>query len=172
MVSAPGLRTPKTAVLAGPTAAGKTALALETRAPRPVEIEIINADSMQVYRGMDIGTAKPTPEELAQVPHHLIDIRDPDEPFTAGEFIARTAAALRGHPPPRQARPHRGRHGLLPQSAIFRHLGGPPGRCEIRAQGSSRLRSPSSTRGSRRPTRLSLAHRPRGSLSPDRARWS
>jgi tRNA dimethylallyltransferase len=84
----------KTAVLAGPTAAGKTALALEMAGLRPDLIEIINADSMQVYRGMDIGTAKPTNEELARVPHHLIDIRDPHEPFTAGEFRRATLAAL------------------------------------------------------------------------------
>ena len=61
---------------------------------RPGQIEIINADSMQVYRGMDIGTAKPAAEELASVPHHLIDIRDPNEPFTAGEFVREARAAL------------------------------------------------------------------------------
>ena len=50
-------------------------------------IEIISADSMQVYRGMDIGTAKPSPSERANIPHHLIDIRDPNEQFNAGEFV-------------------------------------------------------------------------------------
>jgi tRNA dimethylallyltransferase len=63
--------------------------------------EIISADSMQVYRGMDIGTAKPSPEERAKIPHHLIDIRNPDEQFNAGEFTrlaeeACAAAAGRG----------------------------------------------------------------------------
>lgn len=94
MVFAPSVKTsPPVIVLAGPTAAGKTALALEMAARLPGLIEIVNADSMQVYRTMDIGTAKPTPAELASVPHHLIDIRNPDEPFAAGEFVreARTA---------------------------------------------------------------------------------
>jgi tRNA dimethylallyltransferase len=93
-VSAPAF---KTVVLAGPTASGKTALALElVRVARKhgIELEIINSDSMQVYRGMDIGTAKPTREELAQAPHHLIDIRDPSEPFTAGDFIKAVRAAI------------------------------------------------------------------------------
>jgi len=76
----------KTLILTGPTATGKTALALRLATERPGQLEIINADSMLVYRGMDIGTAKPTPEERQQVPHHLIDIRDPDEGFTAGDF--------------------------------------------------------------------------------------
>jgi tRNA dimethylallyltransferase len=50
-------------------------------------LEIVSADSMQVYRGMDIGTAKPSPEERRRIPHHLIDIRNPDEQFNAGEFV-------------------------------------------------------------------------------------
>jgi tRNA dimethylallyltransferase len=67
-------------------------------------VEIISADSMQVYRGMDIGTAKPPPEERARIPHHLIDIRNPDEQFNAGEFVrmateACLAAAARGSLP-------------------------------------------------------------------------
>lgn len=67
----------------------------------PLSAEIISADSMQVYRGMDIGTAKPSPEERAKIPHHLIDIRNPDEQFNAGEFArlaedACLAAAGRG----------------------------------------------------------------------------
>lgn len=100
MVSASGVKVPigpKVAVLAGPTAAGKTALALEmVRYGRShgVELEIINADSMQVYRTMDIGTAKPTRDELAVAPHHLIDIRDPSEPFTAGEFVREVQVAI------------------------------------------------------------------------------
>jgi len=70
-------------ILFGPTASGKTALLhlLDKN------IEIISADSMQVYRGMDIGTAKPTPAERAKTPHHLIDIRNPDEQFNVGDFV-------------------------------------------------------------------------------------
>lgn len=68
----------------GPTAAGKTALVLALRERLPVEI--ISVDASQVYRGMDIGTAKPTPEELARAPHRLIDIRDPAETYSAAEF--------------------------------------------------------------------------------------
>ncbi len=77
--------------LVGPTASGKTAAALAIAQHWPVEI--ISVDSALVYRGMDIGTAKPTAEELAQVPHHLIDIRDPLHAYSAAEF-ARDATRL------------------------------------------------------------------------------
>jgi tRNA dimethylallyltransferase len=81
--------------LAGPTASGKTAAALaiaQALAPQHA-VEIISVDSALVYRGMDIGTAKPSAAELAQVPHHLIDIRDPLHAYSAAEF-ARDATAL------------------------------------------------------------------------------
>ena len=71
--------------LAGPTASGKTAAALAIAAELPVEI--ISVDSALVYRGMDIGTAKPSAAELAAVPHHLIDIRDPLQAYSAAEFV-------------------------------------------------------------------------------------
>ncbi len=77
--------------LVGPTASGKTAAALAIAQRWPVEI--ISVDSALVYRGMDIGTAKPNAVELAQVPHHLIDIRDPLHAYSAAEF-ARDATAL------------------------------------------------------------------------------
>ncbi len=77
--------------LVGPTASGKTAAALAIAQRWPVEI--ISIDSALVYRGMDIGTAKPNAEELAQVPHHLIDIRDPLQAYSAAEF-ARDATVL------------------------------------------------------------------------------
>ncbi len=64
--------------LVGPTATGKSAVALAV-AEALGDVEIVSIDSMQVYRGMDIGTAKPTPDERARVPHHLIDIVDPGE---------------------------------------------------------------------------------------------
>ncbi|MGJ7507626.1 tRNA (adenosine(37)-N6)-dimethylallyltransferase MiaA [Variovorax sp. GT1P44] len=71
--------------LAGPTASGKTAAALAIARVRPVEI--VSVDSALVYRGMDIGTAKPTLQERAEVPHHLIDIRDPGEAYSAAAFV-------------------------------------------------------------------------------------
>ncbi|MDC7227392.1 MAG: tRNA (adenosine(37)-N6)-dimethylallyltransferase MiaA [Spirochaetales bacterium] len=75
----------KTVLIFGPTAVGKTAL---LEAPVFHNSEIINADSMQVYRGMDIGTAKPGMDLLSKVKHHLIDIRSPEEQFHAGDFVA------------------------------------------------------------------------------------
>ena len=77
--------------IAGPTAAGKTAMALAIA--REFDCEIVSVDSALVYRGMDIGTAKPSAHELAAVPHHLIDIRDPLHAYNAAEF-AREAATL------------------------------------------------------------------------------
>lgn len=77
---------PPVVCLLGPTASGKTAAALALAARTPVEI--ISLDSALVYREMDIGTAKPTPAELASVPHHLIDIIDPAESYSAAQFVA------------------------------------------------------------------------------------
>jgi tRNA dimethylallyltransferase len=81
--------------LAGPTASGKSAAALAVaRALMPQQrVEIISVDSALVYRGMDIGTAKPSAAELAQAPHHLIDIRDPLNAYSAADFV-REATAL------------------------------------------------------------------------------
>ncbi|MGH8796691.1 MAG: isopentenyl transferase family protein, partial [Caldimonas sp.] len=76
--------------LAGPTASGKTAtaLALAASLERTRPVEIVSVDSALVYRGMDVGTAKPTAAERAQVRHHLIDIVDPAEPYSAARFVA------------------------------------------------------------------------------------
>jgi len=68
----------------GPTASGKTDLGIQLA--QELDAEIISADSMQIYRGMDIGTAKPTTAEQSAVPHHLIDILNPDKPYNAGKF--------------------------------------------------------------------------------------
>ena len=81
-----GSALPRYLALAGPTASGKTAAALAIAQAWPVEI--VSVDSALVYRGMDIGTAKPTAAELAAVPHHLIDIRDPLQAYSAAEFAA------------------------------------------------------------------------------------
>jgi tRNA dimethylallyltransferase len=72
--------------LAGPTASGKTAVALALAERWP--LEVVSVDSALVYRGMDVGTAKPTPGELARVPHHLIDLLDPAQSYSAAQFVA------------------------------------------------------------------------------------
>ncbi|MDB5964720.1 MAG: tRNA delta(2)-isopentenylpyrophosphate transferase [Polaromonas sp.] len=82
----PAASLPRCIALAGPTASGKTAAALAIARRWPVEI--ISVDSALVYRGMDIGTAKPSAAELAAAPHHLIDIRDPLHAYSAAEFVA------------------------------------------------------------------------------------
>jgi len=84
--------TPQIPLLTGPTASGKTALSLELAALYP--LEIVSADSMMVYRGMDIGTAKPTLEERVRVPHHLIDIRDPWDDYDVTQFVADAETAI------------------------------------------------------------------------------
>ncbi|MDE2834556.1 MAG: tRNA (adenosine(37)-N6)-dimethylallyltransferase MiaA [Bacteroidota bacterium] len=94
--------TPRIRVIAGPTAVGKTSYSLLLAARRPAEI--ISADSRQIYRQLTIGTAKPSPAELASVPHHFIDELDVGAPFSAGMFVDqannRIAAILsRGHEP-------------------------------------------------------------------------
>jgi len=93
---------PLAVLLLGPTGSGKTALSLALG--ERFDGEIVSCDSVAVYRGMDLGTAKPTPEERARLPHHLIDVADPDRPFTAGEYSRRARLVLleiadRGHLP-------------------------------------------------------------------------
>ena len=93
---------PLLVVLLGPTASGKTALSLAIA--EKFDGEIVNCDSVAVYREFDIGAAKPSPEERARAPHHLFDIVDPSQPMTAGEYARRARQALteiheRGHLP-------------------------------------------------------------------------
>ncbi len=78
--------------IVGPTAVGKTALALRLADELPVEV--VSADSRQVYRYMDIGTAKPTAQERQRVKHHLLDIVNPDEPFTLAQYQQLAYAAI------------------------------------------------------------------------------
>ncbi len=85
MVNPQGTEALPCIALAGPTASGKTAAAFAIAAQ--IGVEIISVDSALVYRGMDIGTAKPTATELASVPHHLINIRDPLQAYSAAEFV-------------------------------------------------------------------------------------
>jgi tRNA dimethylallyltransferase len=80
--------------LLGPTASGKSAIALALAARRPVEI--VSLDSAQVYRGMDIGTAKPSLAERARVAHHLVDIIDPDQSYSAGQFRLDAIRSIQG----------------------------------------------------------------------------
>ena len=82
----------KVAVLVGPTAVGKTAVALDMA--EALGAEIVNADSMQVYRHFDIGTAKPTPEERRRVRHHLVDVVEPDEPYDAARYARQARAVI------------------------------------------------------------------------------
>jgi tRNA dimethylallyltransferase len=79
--------------LVGPTASGKSDLALEL-ARRCADLEIVSVDSMQVYRGMDVGTAKPSPAEREEVPHHLLDLVDPDEDYTVSRYRRDCLAVL------------------------------------------------------------------------------
>lgn len=74
--------------LAGPTAVGKTSVGIELA--RRIDAEIVCLDSMTLYRGMDVGTAKPTPEEQARCPHHLLDVIEPDQEFSVAEYLRET----------------------------------------------------------------------------------
>ncbi|HEV2069207.1 MAG TPA: tRNA (adenosine(37)-N6)-dimethylallyltransferase MiaA [Acidimicrobiales bacterium] len=81
--------------IVGATASGKSALALALARRNP-DFELVSVDAMQVYRGMDIGTAKPTPAERAEVPHHLLDVADPDEDFSVARFQSAARSTLAG----------------------------------------------------------------------------
>ncbi len=82
----------KIIIIAGPTASGKTSLAI--RLALGIGAEIVSADSIQIYRYMDIGSAKPTENEKTLVPHHMIDIRDPDEDYSVGDFVRESRAVI------------------------------------------------------------------------------
>lgn len=84
---------PLVVILLGPTGSGKTALSLALG--ERLGGEIVSCDSVAAYRGMELGTAKPTAEERARLPHHLIDVAEPDEPFTAGEYSRRVRTVLK-----------------------------------------------------------------------------
>ena len=85
---------PKILVIVGPTASGKTRLAVELA--HEWNGEVVSADSMQVYRRMDIGTAKPTAEEMDGIPHHMIDVADPGEDFSAARYVEMASACVDG----------------------------------------------------------------------------
>ncbi|MDQ3944780.1 MAG: tRNA (adenosine(37)-N6)-dimethylallyltransferase MiaA [Actinomycetota bacterium] len=116
---------PSHLALVGPTATGKSALALAAAAELG-DVEIVSVDSMQVYRGMDIGTAKPTPAEREAVPHHVVDVADPGEEFSVTRFQEAATEAIGGI----EARGHRallvGGTGLYYQAVVDGLT--PPGR--------------------------------------------
>ena len=93
MIRSPPAALPPAILLMGPTASGKTAVALEIAAHFPVEI--VSVDSAQVFRGMDVGTAKPSAAERAAAPHHLIDILDPTQSYSAARFRTDAARLMR-----------------------------------------------------------------------------
>ncbi len=103
-------------ILTGPTGSGKSDWAL--RLAQQLPVEIISVDSAQVFRGMDVGTAKPSPAARAAVPHHLLDILDPAQTYSAGQF-AQDAVALIGQIRARGAYPAagRGHHVVSARSA-------------------------------------------------------
>jgi tRNA dimethylallyltransferase len=136
-MGAPARRIPVFAI-AGPTCTGKTELAVEVA--RAVGAELVGADSMQVYRGMDIGTATPAPAELGGVSHHMIDIVDPDRPYDAAAFAADADEVIAGIA-------ERGRRAVLVGGTglyirvLLRGLqGGPAPIPELRAEISERAR--------------------------------
>ena len=83
---------PKVLVITGPTASGKTWLAVELAIAH--NGEVVSADSMQIYRRMDIGTAKPTREEMGGVPHHMLDVADPEEDFSVARYVDMAARCV------------------------------------------------------------------------------
>ena len=83
---------PRAITVMGPTASGKTALAIELQKHLPVEL--INVDSAQIYRGLDIGSAKPDAATLAAAPHRLLDIRDPAQAYSAADFLIDARAEM------------------------------------------------------------------------------
>jgi tRNA dimethylallyltransferase len=85
---------PTAFLLGAPTASGKSAVA--SRLAERLGLEIVSADAMQVYRGLDVGTAKPSPAERARVPHHLIDVVDPDRAFSVADWVPQAEDAILG----------------------------------------------------------------------------
>ena len=83
---------PKIVVICGPTASGKTRLAVELA--REKNGEVVSADSMQIYRRMDIGTAKPTREEMGGIPHHMIDVVEPGEDYSVARYVEEASACV------------------------------------------------------------------------------
>ena len=107
-------------MLLGPTASGKTALAL--KAAKMVPCEVISIDSALVYKKMNIGTAKPTKEELEQVPHHLIDIIEPTEAYSTASFVSDCERLVKRNKSQRTSSHYSGRDDALRQSTEGRFV--------------------------------------------------
>jgi tRNA dimethylallyltransferase len=123
----------------GATATGKSALGMELA--KQLHGEIVNADALQVYRGFDIGTAKPGPAERERVPHHLIDIKEPHETYSAGEFARRAREAIAGIQARGRAAVVVGGSGLYLR-ALFEGISPiPPGDPEVRRELRARLKA-------------------------------
>jgi tRNA dimethylallyltransferase len=125
-------------LIAGPTASGKTSLSLALAGV--LGGEIVSADSMQVYRGMDVGTAKPSPEERALIAHHLIDIRGIDEPFNVAEFYQATQQTLREILGRENVPIIVGGSGFYIHTLLYGPPAGPPSNPEVRDQLDRQLR--------------------------------
>jgi tRNA dimethylallyltransferase len=145
-------------VITGPTGSGKTGIALRLAGKYP--LEVISADSMQVYRHMDIATAKPTPEELSVLPHHLIDMVSPDEEFNAGMFVSLARQKISEVRARRAIPVVVGGTGLYIKALIYGLASAPPRSDRVRAH----LKAIADEKGS--PHLWSLLHR----LDPGTAR--
>ena len=119
-------------IIAGPTAVGKTEASLLLA--REQGAEIVSADSMQIYRGMDIGTAKPTPEQRRLVYHHLIDIVDPAQPYSVGDYLRDARNAIEGILKSGGTPIVVGGTGLYIRALMKGLLHGPPADLELREQ--------------------------------------
>ena len=133
---------PLAVILLGPTGSGKTALSLELA--ERFGGEIVSCDSVAVYRGMELGTAKPSKEDRTRVPHHLIDVADPDEPFTAGEYSRLARKALQEIKARERLPIVTGGTGLYLRALTEGLFAGPARREDLRA----RLRASAERRGS------------------------
>src|SRR5947207_6436097 len=119
-------------ILTGPTGCGKSGLALEL-APR-LNAEIVCMDSMTLYRGMDVGTAKPTAEERARVPHHLLDVLDPSESASVAWWLGRAAECVRDIEGRGKAALFVGGTALYLKALLHGLFDGPPADEQVRRQ--------------------------------------
>ena len=160
-------------VLLGPTASGKSRLAMQLASKHP--IEIVSIDSAQVYRGMDIGTAKPSAAERRAVPHHLIDLLDPTEAYSAGRFREDACAHGPGNSRKKENSAARRRHDALLPGAVAGHRCPAAGRTRAARADRCARRAPRLAGAARRPgaggSRHRRAPRPqRRAAHPARAR--
>jgi tRNA dimethylallyltransferase len=123
---------PRLVVIVGPTASGKSRLAIDVA--RAVGGEVVSADSQQVYRGMDIGTGKVSAAERALVPHHLIDVCDPDDDMTAARFAELADQVIAGAAARRVPVVVAGGTGLYVRALLLGLFAGPPADPELRAR--------------------------------------